>query len=150
MAAANFICNIPRAALKTPGRPTLYGHGLLGSADEVNSSSREALAQEQDLVMCATDWTGMAREDIPNDVSILADVSRMNTLADRGQQGMINFLYLGPAMIHPDGSSSDPAFAGLIDTRRLYYDGGSQGGIMGGGLTAVAPDFTRAALGVPA
>ena len=149
MAAANFICNIPRAALKTPGRPTLYGHGLLGSADEVNSGSREALAQEQDLVMCATDWIGMAQEDIPNDVSILANPSRMHTLADRGQQGMLNFLYLGRSLIHPQGLGSDPAFLGAVDQRRLYYDGGSQGGIMGGGLTAVAPDFTRAALGVP-
>ena len=30
-----------------------------------------------------------------------------------------------------------------------YYDGNSQGGILGGALTAVAPDFTRAVLGVP-
>ncbi|MGH2757921.1 MAG: hypothetical protein ACRDI3_09045, partial [Actinomycetota bacterium] len=37
----------------------------------------------------------------------------------------------------------------VIDTERLYYDGGSQGGIAGAALTAVAPDFTRAALGVP-
>jgi hypothetical protein len=63
---------------------------------------------------------------------------------------MLNFLYLGRAMIHPEGLSSDPSLAGLVDTSRLYYDGGSQGGIIGGALTAVAPDFTRAALGVPA
>src|SRR3954454_25009894 len=149
MAAANFICNIPRAALKKPGRPTLYGHGLLGSDDEVNSGSREALAQEKDRVMCATDWIGMAQEDIPNDVSILANPSRMHTLADRGQQGMLDFLYLGRSLIHPQGLGPDPPSLGAVHRSRLYYDGGSQGGIMGGGLTAVAPDFTRAALGVP-
>jgi hypothetical protein len=38
----------------------------------------------------------------------------------------------------------------VIDTTELYYVGASQGGIMGGALTAVAPDFTRAALNVPA
>ena len=37
----------------------------------------------------------------------------------------------------------------MIDTRRLYFDGNSQGGIMGGALTALAPDFQRAVLGVP-
>jgi hypothetical protein len=37
----------------------------------------------------------------------------------------------------------------VIDTRRLFYDGNSQGGILGGALTAVAPDFNRAVLGVP-
>jgi hypothetical protein len=37
----------------------------------------------------------------------------------------------------------------VIDTDRLFYDGNSQGGILGGGLAAVAPDFDRAVLGVP-
>ena len=38
----------------------------------------------------------------------------------------------------------------VLDTSHLYYNGNSQGGIMGGALTAVSPDFTRASLGVPA
>src|SRR5207244_1243961 len=38
---ARFICNIPRSATAaTPGRVSLYGHGLFGSAAEVNSISR--------------------------------------------------------------------------------------------------------------
>jgi hypothetical protein len=37
----------------------------------------------------------------------------------------------------------------VIDTRRLFYDGNSQGGIFGGTLTAVEPDLDRAVLGVP-
>jgi hypothetical protein len=150
-APANFVCNVPRtASADSPARPTLYGHGLLGAADQVDGGHLQALAFEHNFVMCATDWIGMAQEDIPNAVSILGDLSRFHTLADRVQQGMLNFLYLGRAMIHPLGLSAHPEFAGLIDTRRLYYDGGSQGGIIGGALTAVAPDFTRAALGVPA
>ena len=78
------------------------------------------------------------------------------------QQGFINFLYLGRAMIHPDGFTDNAAFqvdpdgaggedaSSVIDTSHLYYDGNSQGGILGGALTALAPDFTRASLGVPA
>jgi hypothetical protein len=69
------------------------------------------------------------------------------------QQGFLHQLLLGRAMIHPQGLSSHPAFQkngrGIIDTRRLFFDGNSQGAIMGGGLTAVAPDFERAVLGVP-
>ena len=61
-------------------------------------------------------------------------------------------------MIHRQGFSSHPAFhvngtlgtPSVIDRSQLYYDGNSQGGIMGGALTAVSPDFTRAALGVAA
>ena len=37
----------------------------------------------------------------------------------------------------------------MLNRSHLYYNGNSQGGIMGGALTAVSPDFTRAELGVP-
>jgi hypothetical protein len=151
--AANFVCNIPRAAAKSPAKPSLYGHGLLGDATEVDSGKLQKIGNRYGFMFCATDWSGMSQEDIPNAVTILNDVSRLNTLADRGQQGMLNFLYVGRAMIHQEGFSSDPAFQidgkPAIDTRRLHYVGGSQGGIMGGGLAPFAPDFTRAYLGVP-
>ena len=153
--AATFQCNIPKGALDGRRyRPSLYGHGLLGSADEVNQGKLYDLGADQyGLMFCATDWSGMSSEDLANDVSILADVGRLPTLADRAQQGMLNFLYLGRAMINPNGFCSDPAFQFnghcAIDTSHLYYNGGSQGGIMGGSLTAVAPDFTKAHLGVP-
>ena len=69
-------------------------------------------------------------------------MSNFPQLADRVQQGMLNFLYLGRLMIHPDGLSTRPGLPGerpaVIDTRRLFYDGNSQGGIIGGALTAVA------------
>ena len=63
-------------------------------------------------------------------------------------------MYLGRGMIHPTGRSTNAGFQTgrartLLDTRRLFYDGNSQGGILGGGLTALAPDFDRAVLGVP-
>jgi hypothetical protein len=157
VAPANFVCIIPRAAVEGgtahPARPSLYGHGLLGDASQVTGGAIKALSSEHNILLCASDWIGMATEDIPNAVTILADVSHFPTLADRAQQGMLNFMYVGRAMIHPQGFASDPAFQlngqPLIDTGRLYYVGGSQGGIMGGSLTAVAPDFTHAALGVP-
>ena len=51
-------------------------------------------------------------------------------------------LFLGRLMIHPSGFSANPAFQdegrSVIDTRRLFYDGNSQGGIFGGALTALA------------
>jgi hypothetical protein len=95
----------------------------------------------------------MANEDIGNAVTILGNFSFFPSLADRLQQGFVNFMYLGRLMIHPDGFAADPAFQdegrSVIDGRRLFYDGNSQGGIFGGALTALAPDFTRAVLGVP-
>jgi hypothetical protein len=155
---AEFDCRIPRQQTDgdaPPARPSLYGHGLLGTAGEVGAGNVRAMAQEHNFVFCATPWAGMSQEDVPNVASILADLSHFNSLADRAQQGMLNFLYLGRLMIHPQGFNAHPAFQvgtvphGAIDTTRLFYDGNSQGGIMGGSLTAVAPDFDHAVLGVP-
>lgn len=152
---ANFICNIPRSVSSaTPGRLSLYGHGLFGGAGEVNSISQLQIASEHKVVLCASDWIGMSGGDISNTIGILGDLSGFPELADRLQQGFLNFLFLGRAMIHPKGLSSSLAFwdsgGPLIDTRKLSFSGGSQGGIAGGALTAVAPDFTRSVLIVPA
>jgi hypothetical protein len=157
---ANFICIIPRGAVDgldpDPSRPSLYGHGLLGSAGEVEGGNVEAMAFEHDFTFCATDWVGFATGDAPTILTVLQDLNNFPKFVDRTQQGFLNFLYLGRLLIHPDGFASDPAFqAGLptpepvIDTTRLFYDGNSQGGILGGALTALAPDFNRAVLGVP-
>jgi hypothetical protein len=125
---------------------------LFGSAGEVNGGKLYDLAQ-YGLMFCATDWAGMAFDDIPNALSINVDIGRFSTLADRVQQGMLNFLYLGRAMIHADGFCASAAFqvngSCVINRSELFYNGGSQGGIIGGALAAVAPDYTAAHLGVP-
>jgi len=152
-----FTCRVPRSALDPAdpprARPSLYGHGLLGSAGEVNAGNVRSMANEHNFVFCATAWAGFSSEDVLNVLAAIGDLSRFNTVADRMQQGFLNALLLGRLMIHPQGLSSHPAFQkngrSVIDTRRLFFDGNSQGGIMGGGLTAVAPDFDRVVLGVP-
>jgi hypothetical protein len=147
---APFVCNVPRAASATaPARLSLYGHGLLGKETEINAGNVQDMASEHDIVFCATKWAGMSADDIANAVTVLRDGSRMPTIADRLQQGILNTLYLGRLMIHRDGLPANAAFAGIVDTSHLYYDGNSQGGIMGGATTPFAPDYTRAVLGVP-
>jgi hypothetical protein len=65
----------------------------------------------------------------------------------------LNFLYLGRTMVHSNGFASNAAFQkdgkSILDTGRLYYDGNSQGGIIGGAYAAVAVDNDRSVLGVP-
>jgi hypothetical protein len=139
---ANVVCVIPKGH-PGPLRPSLYGHGLLGSADEVTGGNVRAMANEHGFVFCATDWTGMSTLDVPNVLTLLQDLSRFPTLADRAQQGFVNFMYVGRWMLKHDWGEHD------VDQSRLFYDGNSQGGIMGGALTALAPDFQRAVLGVP-
>ena len=158
---ANFTCLIPRAAVDgpavRPARPSLYGHGLLGSASEVTAGNIKAMANEHNFVFCATDWSGMSTQDLPNIASILGDLSNFSSLPGPRPAGLRELHVPGPAADPPAGFANDPAFQftkggvpqRVIDNRRLFYDGNSQGGIMGGSLTALAPDYNRAVLGVP-
>jgi hypothetical protein len=158
---ANFNCMIPRSAVDAPSsepaRPSVYGHGLLGSANEATSTPQQTLGNNFNIVSCATDEIGLSTNDVIHDVQVLQELGLFPTAADRLQQGLLNGLFLGRLMIHPDGFTADDAFRDdetptgepVLDISRLYYNGNSQGGIMGGALTAVAPDFTRASLGVP-
>ncbi len=157
---ANFRCIVPRSAVGAgapPARAVIYGHGLFGSDAEIRSDLFQDFANDHGFVICATPEIGMSSDDLLNTAGILEDLSRFPELTDRVQQGLLNELYLGRVLIHPDGLGSSPAFhrdgsaatPSVIDTTRLYYEGNSQGGILGGALTAVAPDFNRAVLGVP-
>ncbi|HEU5473802.1 MAG TPA: hypothetical protein VFV67_24420 [Actinophytocola sp.] len=155
---ARFICNIPRSAAGTaPARPLIYGHGLLGDPSEIDSGGLKAYMAATNTMFCATPWIGMAQEDIPNVVVSLADASQFPSIPDRSQQGFLNFLFLGRALTHPAGLAARSAFrdaAGrplhVTGPGSLVYLGNSQGGIMGGALTAIAQDFTLSVLGVPA
>ena len=158
--SAGFICNIPRSATTngsdpvTPARGAVYGHGLLGSNDEVNAGNVRTMANAHNFVFCATKWAGFSEDDIGVAVATLQNVSNMPKVADRTQQGFLNFLFLARLIKDSRGFASDPAFrAGASDTPVLdgtvFYDGNSQGGILGGAVTAVSTEWTRAVLGVP-
>ena len=156
---ADFVCTVPSTTLAAdgsavPARPSLYGHGLLGRETEARASHVEDMAFEHNFVFCAARWIGMGDDDQIAVAAILNNFERFYTLSDRLHQAMVNFLFLGRLMIHPDGFGADPVFqdaAGnsIIDGTSLFYDGNSQGAIAGGSLAAVAQDFTRAVLGVP-
>ncbi|MEX1163923.1 MAG: hypothetical protein WEB03_10100 [Nitriliruptor sp.] len=151
---AEFVCHLPNQATATdPATSTLYGHGLLGSTNEAGGGSTSRLRASNHMV-CAVPWIGMATEDVANVATILADVSNFPSLPDRSLQGFLHFHLLGRLAVHPDGFASHPAFQDAdgqprFDHSELVYDGNSQGGILGGALVALAPDFRRANLGVP-
>ncbi len=148
-----FVCSIPQKAFTDgPARPNLYGHGLLGGKGEGTGGSAMNFARAENYMPCAIDWIGMSTGDIANVAAILTDVSHFPTLADRSQQGMVNWHYLARALRHNNGFASHPAFqkdgASLFDNSEVYYDGNSQGGIMGGTVLATSSDITRGTLGV--
>jgi hypothetical protein len=157
---ANFVCLIPRAAINNlagpvvPARASIYGHGLLGNALEVEAGNVQDMANEHNFVFCATRWMGMASDDVATAINILNDLGLFPNFPDRQHQGMLNQLMLARLMIHPNGLAAQPAFQDssgnpVIDTSDVFFDGNSQGGIFGGTVMGIAQDITRGVLGVP-
>lgn len=152
--AARFRCVVPRAALRSPAKPLLYGHGLFGNETRIDRI-RE-LAGEHGMLACGTSWLGMAEEDVPFLVTASRNLSIFPSVPDRMQQAYVDALFLGRAMIHPAGLAALPELRApdgrpLLDPAAgLGYLGQSLGGIQGTALTALAQDFTRAVLVVPA
>lgn len=163
---ARFTCNIPLSAVTetSPGsgvwtldhtvRPSMYGHGLFGDYTEVHTTNVRQLGNDEGVLTCATDFTGMMEDDVGTAINALADLSHFQPIPDGLQQGYLNFIYLGRLLMESDGFSSNAAFQfgsqSVIDHGSgLYYYGNSQGGIAGGALTAVEPDITRTVLYVP-
>jgi len=140
-------------------RAALYGHGLFGEGPggEFRSGNVRDMQNEHNVMFCATDWIGMATEDfIAGTIhDILADISQLPRQLDRSQQGLVNFMYLAELLRHPQGFQSHPAFHHgpdntlIYDPSEVFYDGNSQGGILGGALVATAPNIRRGVLGVP-
>lgn len=161
--AQNGVINAPFTAIipcslssvPQPGRPIVYGHGLLGTgAGEVGSSHLRNLAQTYGYVVAATDWQGMANEDISNILTITSDLTNFRQLSERLHQGILNTLVLAHLMKAADGLSSHPSFiysgVPVIDPSEVFYYGNSQGGIFGGTFMALATEVERGVLGVPA
>jgi hypothetical protein len=153
VATAPFECIVPASASPShPARIALYGHGLLGSDDEATDSWVTALANRFNMVVCATNWWGLAEDDTALAGEAVTNLNLFPVLVDRLQQGVLNTLLLGRLVLNPRGFAANSNFQSggrsVLDTSHLYYDGNSQGGIEGGLATAVAPDWRRAVLGV--
>ncbi|MGH8983156.1 MAG: hypothetical protein ACRDY6_04695 [Acidimicrobiia bacterium] len=150
---ANFVCTVPTAATgDEPARWGLFGHGLLGSAEQTVDIGM--LAAAVNAGFCGTDWIGMSEGDLEFLAGAIQELTLWRAVSDRLQQAHLNFLVLGRLLGADDGLVTDPAFqdatgAGVVDESQIFFVGGSQGGILGGATSAVATDWERAFLAVP-
>jgi hypothetical protein len=152
--AARFNCALTARQLagEQLARPVVYGHGLLGSEREALRGDLAFAAA--DLMVCATPWIGMSSDDIGYAAATLQDINGFASVADRLQQSLVNQLFLGRLLRHTDGLAAAPELAApdgstSVDTSEVFYEGHSQGGIMGFAATALSTEWTKAILGVP-
>jgi hypothetical protein len=149
---ADFICVMPQTVSSSgPAIPTLYGHGLLGDASEVTRGNFKLEPSAHNMMGCATDWTGMSNNDALLVAGALGNLSNFHVNVDHMLQGLVNFQFLGRLINSPKGFASDPAFKSGSQSRFLVgkcnYMGYSQGGIMGGALSAVSTQWVSVVLG---
>lgn len=146
-----FVVFIPHSAKGSPKPPLAIGHGLLGSRDQ--AAGFATFANQFGYVLFAVDWIGMAGDDVANIAGMLgaAEMHRFQSVADRLQQGFLNFLLASRLMTGDFASDAATQLEGgpTIDTTTPYYYGGSQGGIFGASVMAISTDFPRGVLGVP-
>ena len=157
-ATVPFVVDIPRVAVNVggtpqPARPTLWGHGLLGSRTQITALSE--LAQGYDFMIGGVDMQGMSNADLPVVANLIGELSQFHFIPERLHQGFLNHLLLGRLFGDAvKGFNSDPAFqyggVPLVDTTEVYYSGGSQGGIFGVAIMSIAEDFKRGFVAVPA
>jgi hypothetical protein len=162
-----FRCLVPNSAVTgttvNPTQSGIFGHGLLGDYTQVSDMIKftNSEANVSNTTWCATNWAGFSSDDIAQVIATLGDVSNFSKLSDRMVQGFVNMIYLDRAMLNaggfdtnaafqldPDGAGGNPPVSVLDPSQGLYWEGISQGAIMGGALTALEPDLTQSVLDV--
>ncbi len=149
---------IPASADTAGPYPLLvYGHGLLGSADEIAGSHVRNFCNDKGYVCIGTDWIGLSEQEESgigqNGASweAIRDINHFAWVGDRLQQSLVNFMVLtrtaksilaDPQVALTSGQSP------LADPFEVYYYGISQGSIMGASLLAYSPDIQRGVLQV--
>lgn len=152
--ASDFVCVVPHSALAPApseserARPVLMAHGLFGNRDIVTRFGQ--YADDNRLLLCAMDWIGMTDEDAGTIAAILGDMGRFAALPDRLQQAYLNNMFLTRALLADDGFAARDEFrdAGvpLFNNDEVYFEGISQGSVIGGGFYAVSPDIRYGSL----
>jgi hypothetical protein len=153
-----FVLVIPKSAVDQGPYPLLvYGHGLLGSADETSGGHVREFCERKGWIAIGTDWIGLSESETTEigasaaAVHAVKDINKFAWVGDRLEQAVINFMALprvarsilaDPKTALPDGRSA------LADPFEVAYYGISQGGIMGMSFMGYSPDVRRGVLQV--
>jgi pimeloyl-ACP methyl ester carboxylesterase len=128
----------------------VYGHGLLGNAYEIDAGHLQRVAEELGYVLVSVAMRGMSDDDAVGVLSTTFDMSNFSVIADGLVQGMVQTHVLArTAKTRLPGLLRELDADINIDTDRVHWFGGSQGGIFGTTVLATSPDMRRGILAVP-
>lgn len=154
MRNANYAAIIPKCAETAPlPLPTIvFGHGLFGSAaDYIDDGFLQKVADQLCFNIVAGDFIGLTERQLNLALLSANDLNKASGITEKLAQSVIDFIALenlvrGPMRTHPEFRRNGED---IIDPSRVYYLGGSLGGIMGNVFMAYDQNITRGALGVP-
>ncbi len=158
-----FVCAIPHSVISQAGEQTetpviIMAHGLFLSKNVVLDLSD--YGNQHKAILCGMDWTGMSQpplggknregdthEDIGPTNLILQDISLFPRLPDRLQQAYLNNIFFTTLLSHAQGLQTNEYFQRegqpLFNRNNIYFEGVSQGSIVGGGFFAIDPNIER-------
>ncbi len=134
-----------------PARIVQFGHGFFGEREEINWSAMRNFSTERGMIMIATDWVGMAFEDL---ASLVEYIDKRPTetfvLTDRLHQAFANQLALSFAVKTTLTQVPELQVLGqtIYDPDQLFWYGISQGSIFGVVLMALTPTIQHGVLNV--
>jgi hypothetical protein len=154
MRDANYAVLVPKCVetAQLPIPTIVFGHGLFGSgADYLDDGFLQEVADQFCFNVIAGDFIGLTMRQI--NVAALAanDLNKASGITEKLAQSVIDFIALENLVRGPMAQHAEFRYVGtpIIDPSRVYYLGGSLGGIMGNVFMAYDQNITRGALGVP-
>jgi pimeloyl-ACP methyl ester carboxylesterase len=154
MRDARFAAIVPDCVASQPlPRPTiLFGHGIFGSAEEyLDNGFVIDLAQDHCFVIVAGDFIGLTNRQLALAPLAVNDLNKGAGVTEKLEQAIVDFMALSAALRGPMRAAPEFAYGGapIIDPAKIFYVGGSLGGIMGNTFMAYEPSITRGVLAVP-
>ena len=154
MRDANFAAIIPKCAETAPlPIPSIvFGHGLFGTgAGYLDDDFLQKVANQFCFVIFAGDFIGLTERQFAAAAKTANDLNKSGGITEKLGQSVIDFIALENAVRGPMRTNAQfkRGNTEIIDPTKVYYLGGSLGGIMGNVFMAYDPTITRGALGVP-
>lgn len=150
---AGYAALIPDCVTTQPlPRPTIiFGHGLFGSAEGyLDNQLLQNISEQYCLIMIAGNFIGLDQQDISLAPLAVNDMNLGNEITEKLAQSIVDFVSLETIARHTMATSPQFTVNGqsVIDPTKVYYVGGSLGGIMGNVFMAYDPNITRGVIAV--